>query len=351
MKKLGIWVVILSFTMFMSPLCANSSGVYTVDKNGNWVPIQQTTPPSQSTSYSYGTNGTSSYTTNPVNSQNNYGNNSYSQNTYSYGTTGTYNTTNNSTYNVGSYSTTNTMGQYNTNIPSADDVPYSIQVQKTQRRPVNANLSTAELNNKVNQIGDEIVNKNRINKRVTFILNSGKTINATTGLTNNITVYKGLIEYCEDEDELAFIIGHELGHATSSHVLKTYGVNVATGMAGEIAKNKLSEKIGNRLGRWATNIAIDQAVDAVQNKISRGQEKDADLLSIDYVVAAGYNPLAGISIMNKIGNNYADFWSDHPSTDKRVISMYNYIKQKYPQYLNQGYETYSYKQALAKYVR
>ena len=338
MKKFSIWVVLLSFIMFMSPMGANSDTLYTVDSNGNWIPTQQTTSVPQA-SPSYNTN---TYTTNPV----------YNQNTYNTGySTGTYNTTNNSSYKVGSYSTTNTMGQYNTTIPSADNVPYSIQVQKSQKRPVNANMSTVDLNTLVNQIGDKIVNTNRIGKRVSFIVKNEKVINATTGLVNNITVYKGLIEYCEDEDELAFVIGHELGHAARSHVLKTYGVNVTTGIAGQVLKDKLSEKIGSRLGRWAANTAVDMSTEAVQNKISRGQEKDADLLAIDYLVAAGYNPLAGISIMNKIGNNYADFWSDHPSTDKRVISMYNYVKQKYPRFLDEGYDSYSYKQALANYIK
>ena len=113
---------------------------------------------------------------------------------------------------------------------------------------------------------------------------------------------------------------------------------------------KLAEKINSKIGRLATNTAVDMSTEAIENKISRGQEKDADLLAIDYLVAAGYNPLAGISIMNKIGNNYADFWSDHPSTDKRVISMYNYVKQKYPRFIEQGYDTYSYRQALANYI-
>ena len=359
MKKFYIWLVLMCFVTFMNPTGAFSNGLYTVDSNGNWIPTQQTATNYSQSSPSYGaggynvsnTNRTNTYnTTSPINNTANYGNNTYSN--YSYGNQNTYGQANTSSYKVSTYNTINTSGTYNRqNIPGADDVPYSIQVQKVQKRPVNPNMSTVDLNTLVNQIGDNIVNKNRIGKKVTFIVNSDKVVNATTGIVNNITVYKGLIEYCEDEDELAFVIGHELGHAASSHVLKSYGVNLATGMAGQYAKMKLAEKINSKIGRWATNIAIDQTTDAVQNKISRGQEKDADMLSIDYVVAAGYNPLAGISIMNKIGNNYADFWSDHPSTDKRVISMYNYIKQKYPQYLEQGYDTYSYKQALANYIK
>ena len=346
MKKVGLTSVVLSFTLFFGTISVNADNLYSVDSNGNWVYTPSAVNQPQQSSQSYET--TRSVST-PIYNKNNNNNNYYNGNSYSY-STNTYNQQN----SQNSYTTTaapTSTGFYNTNPMSKDDdVPYSIRVEKA-KQPFNVNLSVADLNTMVNKIGDKLVNSNRINKNVKFIVNSGTIVNATTGITNNITVYKGLREYCENEDELAFVIGHELGHATSSHVLKTYGINVTTGIASEYAKMKLSEKIGNKWGRWATNIAIDQTTGAVQNKISRGQEKDADLLSIDYVVAAGYNPLAGISIMNKIGNNYADFWSDHPSTDKRVISMYKYIKEKYPDYLEQGFDTYSYKQALSNYVR
>ena len=160
-----------------------------------------------------------------------------------------------------------------------------------------------------------------------------------------------MIDYCEDEDELAFVIGHELGHAVSNHVIKTAGTNVATGVVTSIAEYSVDQAIDNKWARWGAKIAIGQTGNAVKNKLQRGRETDSDLLSIDYVVAAGYNPLAGISIMNKIGENYADFWSDHPSTDKRVISMYNYIKKKYPEYLKEGYDTKSYQQAISHYIK
>ncbi len=84
--------------------------------------------------------------------------------------------------------------------------------------------------------------------------------------------------------------------------------------------------------------------------MQRGRENDADLLGIDYLVKKGYNPLAGISIMYKIGDVYPDLFVDHPSTDKRVVTMYKYVSEKYPQYISKGFNTDAYKEAVAKYV-
>ena len=317
----------LSIVLFMYPLCANAGDLYTVDENGNWVMNPQVTTPT---------------VTQPANS-------TAKKSSYSY------------SYSVQKPAVTNTSSPQeqnkNANEPyitlpdEQNNNPYNVKAEKVQKEPFNPNQSTAELKNIVTEIGYNILDKNEIDKNVSFVLDTNSRVNATTGITNKITVYKGLIDYCEDEDELAFVIGHEIGHAASNHVLKTVGTNTATGVVTSMAEYSVDQAIDNRWARWGAKIAIGQAGNAVKNKMQRGRETDADLLSIDYVVAAGYNPLAGISIMNKIGENYADFWSDHPSTDKRVVSMYNYIKRKYPEYLKEGYNTDSYKQAVSRYVR
>ena len=72
-----------------------------------------------------------------------------------------------------------------------------------------------------------------------------------------------------------------------------------------------------------------------------------DISGIDFMVKAGYNPLAAISMMNKILDRTWDIVSYHPSGDKRMIAAYNYIEKKYPKYLEGGYDTISYQRAAA----
>ena len=64
------------------------------------------------------------------------------------------------------------------------------------------------------------------------------------------------------------------------------------------------------------------------------------------MVNAGYNPLASISMLNKISGNYFDFFSDHPSGEKRIKKAYKYIQTNYPEYIKKGYSTTSYQRAL-----
>lgn len=166
-----------------------------------------------------------------------------------------------------------------------------------------------------------------------------KTVNANSSdISKVINVYGGLAKKMNNDEELAAVIAHELGHFLNEHSssgsLKNYGLNVASGY--------IKSSIGNKWASAGINIANDMA----QNKISRVDEYEADRAACDIMVKSGYNPLALISALQSIGDKYNDFFSDHPSTDKRNISIYDYISATYPEYIKIGYNTESYKMTM-----
>ncbi len=68
------------------------------------------------------------------------------------------------------------------------------------------------------------------------------------------------------------------------------------------------------------------------------------------MVLCGYNPLAAVSILYKFGAYYPDLYTDHPSTEKRIRSVYNYVAQKYPQYIADGYDTIAFNDAYDVWI-
>lgn len=247
----------------------------------------------------------------------------------------------------------------NLNLPKPVSVPSvqvpdvqspSVQTSVTQPRASLAeNRTDEEMYFVVKRIGDKILQANNINEGVNFVLVVTEDVNASTDLENTVRVHTGLLAQCKTEDELASIIGHEIGHAVKSHVIKGVVVDAVTNTGTTVAKNIAvkhiaSSHLNKNLTKWgfdagmltnAASGAIDKTSTAATSKLQRGRELDADELGIDYMVKAGYNPMAAIDVMLRIGDNYNDFFADHPSTDKRVESMRTYIAEKYPQFSTQ----------------
>lgn len=164
--------------------------------------------------------------------------------------------------------------------------------------------------------------------------------NATTDVQNTIRVYTGLLQYCTSEDELAFVIGHKIGHAMKNHVIKSVAIDQVAAIgttvankvvANQIAKTKINSKLNKLgLGSVLTNSATTAAAGVA--KLNRGQETDSDIPGVALAAKAGYNPNASITILEKIGDNYVDFFENHSSTDKRVETLKEYINNAYPEH-------------------
>ena len=186
----------------------------------------------------------------------------------------------------------------------------------------------------INTIGQKILTENKLPKEVKFNLVESDTINAYADANNNIVIYTGLLNLVEKDEELAGIMSHEIGHIMKSHCYKQTFFNMAL--------NFVKSKITNQYATMSAEIASNLA----STKISREHEYDADYTSADLLYKAGYNPLGLISALNKISSNYVDLLVDHPSGDKRLMALYDYINYNYPEEVKKGYNTNSYKSFL-----
>ena len=85
-----------------------------------------------------------------------------------------------------------------------------------QIKPYYDNWSSNEAFNKINRIGTKLVLANGIEEDIVFVVTDKDEANASTNIHDRISIYSGLLKYVETEDELAFVIGHEMGHVTKN---------------------------------------------------------------------------------------------------------------------------------------
>ena len=154
----------------------------------------------------------------------------------------------------------------------------------------------------VGEIGYNLLNSNGIEKRMIFIFDSStKYINAgTSTLNRTIVIYRGLYSFLQDDNELAAVLAHEISHGVDSYDGIFNGF--FTG--------------------WRYFFT------------PRKYEYKADKRAVDYMVNAGYDPVAMIVMLNKIGCQHRyDWWFTYPLTSRRLMQVYEYIYTKYPEYL------------------
>ena len=143
------------------------------------------------------------------------------------------------------------------------------------------------------------------------------------------------MKFVNNDAELAGVIAHEIGHIVNNHVAKQNVVNTVTSTA-----------IYNANIDYRLKAGMNTANNLTMLKMSRSEEYEADITGVDLMTKAGYNPLAMVSVLFKIGGCYKDFTSTHPSGDKRTMYIYDYITYTYPDKAKLGYNTDSYKKFM-----
>ena len=155
-------------------------------------------------------------------------------------------------------------------------------------------------------------------------------INAFCMPGGKIAFYTGILETLNlNDDEIAMVMGHEIAHALREHARD----RIAKEQMSNLGANILSQAFG--LGGLGSQ-ALGQGFQLVGLSFSRADEKDADLVGMDVAARAGYDPRAGISLWQKMGqlskDRPAEWLSTHPSGDSRIYEIQRNLSDVLPLY-------------------
>lgn len=178
---------------------------------------------------------------------------------------------------------------------------------------------------------------------------------------NKVGFYRGMMDFTENDSQLAAIMGHEVGHVSGAHAKERYSqamlgqiaVAGAT-MAGAAAMNnrcndiKKAAEADGRITRQeqinyanCTNsssrnaqylyaaLGIGYQV-GVSLRYSRLHELEADKLGAKYMHNAGYDVMQSVRLWERMaeqgGSRGPEWLSTHPDPSRRAEELHNYIK-------------------------
>jgi predicted Zn-dependent protease len=167
------------------------------------------------------------------------------------------------------------------------------------------------------------------------IIDDPKTVNAWAMAGGKMALYTGLVEQIKPtDDELAQVLGHEIGHALAKHSAEQMSVAMAS-QIGVMAVGVATKSDGLTL----TGAALAAAL-AVQMPNSRTAESEADRIGIELAAKAGYDPHAAVTLWQKMskvgGSRPPEFLSTHPSPEHREQKLASLIPQMMPYYKQKG---------------
>lgn len=166
-------------------------------------------------------------------------------------------------------------------------------------------LKEQSIQNRINGIGTQILNANKIDGRIIFVYDKEAKDTLlkmdTTVSSRQIVMFRQYYKFIADDNELAAYLAREISNA-----------------------QRTFDGMGNG---WLTAVQIKAA--------PKKFEMVADKRAVDYMVKAGYNPLAFITFINKaFPQHYQDLISNKNLTSKRLAHIYEYIYTKYPYFLD-----------------
>ncbi len=168
------------------------------------------------------------------------------------------------------------------------------------------------------------------NFQFAFTVLNEQGINAFALPRGTMFVLSGLIGKCENEGELASVMAHEVSHVLLRHGTAKYTVNNATKQIDDVfADESICAVLGNLCGVLKRTQSLSNATTLQEH--SREFETQADILGLQILKRAGYNPQDMVNmflVLKKYeGSGTLVPWKrSHPDTDIRIQRIEQEIK-------------------------
>jgi predicted Zn-dependent protease len=150
-----------------------------------------------------------------------------------------------------------------------------------------------------------------------------------------IGVHSGLLKVAKTPDQLAAVIGHEIAHVLAGHSNERVSTAFATQSGLQLA-SLLSGAASSPTQRQLFGLLGLGAQVGVLLPFSRAQEREADLIGLDLMASAGFDPRQSIDLWKNMqaaaGGQPPEFLSTHPGHETRIHDLQQRLPHALPIY-------------------
>jgi predicted Zn-dependent protease len=159
-----------------------------------------------------------------------------------------------------------------------------------------------------------------------FVVLKSETVNAFASPGGTIMVTNGLLRLCRNEEDLAGVLAHEIGHVTLKHPLKAIQAsNLSSGLK-SAAEATASHQARNQTPEQRRQIATSfgSVIGDIGHELEKGYGQDdefeADQLAVRVAAAAGYDPAGLKAVIARLGQaqGHDGFFTTHPPATERL---------------------------------
>lgn len=175
----------------------------------------------------------------------------------------------------------------------------------------------------IDSLADRICSKNKLERsNLKLHILEKDEVNAFALPDGHLVIYTGLIMDCENQEELAGVIGHEMAHIALNHVMKKL-----------VKEFGLSALISITTGHGGSGTIQETAKTLSSTAFDRKLERAADLKSVEYLQAASINPSPFADFLNRMGEEGGEIkalsWiSTHPDSKERAEYIQESLRNK-----------------------
>ena len=165
------------------------------------------------------------------------------------------------------------------------------------------------------------------------VFQNSNNINAFAMAGGKIGVYTGLIDIVENDDQLAFVIAHEMAHVLEKHVHERLSEQMLMQSGGTVLGAAASVMGGSLIG-YGVSSMYNAGSGVIGLSFNREKEREADIEGLFLMAKAGYEPEEAIRMIELVDENVSagrrapEAWlSTHPSTVDRMGKLASNMPQ------------------------